>query len=138
MNRLVPEPAFDGQLIDPRREPVSGRRCTIVDDRATVQHLDVRKRDWTLGPASIRLLLLSFDQAREVPAAGVVAREHERFLEPDLRNHDPFREQLRQAVFQLDVLDRDDVLAIDVDGDVVEAGRRRTRCPRGRRSSDRH
>ena len=49
VNRLVPEPAFEGQLIDPRWEPVSGRRCAIVDDRATVQHLDLRKRDWTLG-----------------------------------------------------------------------------------------
>ena len=101
MNRLVPEPAFDGQLIDlaGSRYATAGARSSMI--ARPLHDLDLGKRDRTLGPASIRLLLLPLHQAGEIPAVRVVAREHERFVEPDRRDHDPFREQLRKAVREI-------------------------------------
>ena len=78
------------------------------------------QRDRLARAFAIRFLLLPLHQLREVPALAVAFELQRRLDQLDLVEDDALRDELEDAVVDLDGLGRDDTLAGDVDRDVAD------------------
>ena len=99
----------------------------------------MRKRHRTARTLAIGFLLLPLDQTGEIPAASRrAARARTARRARIVGIVDPLRDQLRKLYVEIDLLERDDVLAVDVDGDVAELHAVEHIAARGCQSDGRH
>ena len=120
MHRRIFEARLHVQTVDAPRKRIRIRRRLVLDDRTAVHDLQVRHRERLARALAIRLLLLPLHQIRDVPAGAIVTQQDEWLLDSHLPHRHAARDELRDAVFDLQPLQRDDVLAVDIDGYIAE------------------
>ncbi len=117
---LVQEPRLHIQPGDLLRQRVAAGRRAIVDEDLPVLDLHVGHRDRTSRSLSIRLLPLPLRQPCDVPALTIAREIHRWIHQRDPLDDDAARDDLRSAVPQLHLRERDDVLPVHVDADVAQ------------------
>jgi hypothetical protein len=120
VHRLIAERASDVEPLDPLRQAVAIRRGAIDDRHQSVPHVDRFERDRAARPFTVRFPLLLLHEPPEVPAVRVALGPDDGLAQPDLVDDDPARDEVEDAVLDLDGLDGHHLLALSIQRDVFE------------------
>ncbi len=115
VHRRVFERRGDVEIADLLRQPISGRAGAIVHPHRTVGDHDRLERHGASGALAIRFLPLLLHEPSDIPALLATLQLEPRLIEMDTVEHDPLRHDLEDVVVDLDILQRDDALARDID-----------------------